>query len=162
MMTTAEAAALLTERGVLVYGRGQAPHPPTARTVTQWCRSEALTSTLVGTGTRALRLISREALDAFTPPAMGPKPNAAHTRHNSALAARWGDTMLNDAAKKLVARAARVAAKENRDRVALGANTDELAIEAWRTAQVHNPDFREWSSAQNYFDTIFYNEIERD
>lgn len=70
--------------------------------------------------------------------------------------------MLNDAAKKQVARAARVAAQENRDRVQLGANTDELAAEAWRLAQTHNPDFREWSSAKSYFETIFYNEVERD
>ncbi len=70
--------------------------------------------------------------------------------------------MLNDAAKKQVARAARVAAKENRSRAELGADTDELATEAWRTAQVHSPDFRNWPSAQNYFEAIFYNEIERD
>lgn len=71
------------------------------------------------------------------------------------------DTMLNDAAKKLVARAARVAAgKGNRDRIALGANTDEIAVEEWETAQTHNPNFREWPSAKAYFDTIFYNEIE--
>lgn len=83
MLTTAEAAALLTERGVLVYGRGQAPHPPTARTVTQWCRSEALKGVHVGVGRRGFWMVSREALDAFTPPAMGPKPNAAHTRHTA-------------------------------------------------------------------------------
>ena len=70
--------------------------------------------------------------------------------------------MLNDAAKKLVARAARAAAKENKDRVALGANVDQLAGEAWRAACAQNPDFVRWTSAQNYFDTIFYNEIERD
>lgn len=75
-----------------------------------------------------------------------------------------GDTvMLNEAAKKLVARAARVAAgKGNRDRVALGANTDEIAAEEWRIAQAHTPDFRDWPSAKGYFETIFYNEIERD
>lgn len=71
--------------------------------------------------------------------------------------------MLNDAAKKLVARAARVAAgKGNRDRVALGANIDEICTEEWRIAQNHNPDFRNWPSAQRYFETVFYNEIERD
>ena len=71
--------------------------------------------------------------------------------------------MLNDAAKKLVARAARAAAdKGNRDRIALGANTDEICAEEWRIAQTHNPDFRAWSSAQAYFETVFYNEIERD
>jgi hypothetical protein len=71
-------------------------------------------------------------------------------------------TMLNDAGKKQVARAARVAAKEHRSRAALGANTDTLAMEAWQTAQVHNPDFRNWPSAQNYFETIFYSEIAHD
>lgn len=66
--------------------------------------------------------------------------------------------MLNDAAKKQIARAARVAAKESQDRAARGANIDQLAAEAWQTAQVHSPDFRQWQSAKNYFETIFYNE----
>lgn len=68
--------------------------------------------------------------------------------------------MLNDAAKKQVARAARVAAKEGKDRIALGANIDQIAAEAWRQAQVHNPDFRQWQSAKSYFETVFYNEVE--
>lgn len=68
--------------------------------------------------------------------------------------------MLNDAAKKIVSRAARTAARENRGRAALGANTDDLAIEAWRLALGHNPDFREWPSAKSYFEAIFYDEIE--
>lgn len=68
--------------------------------------------------------------------------------------------MLNDAAKKLVARAARVAAKDNRDRAALGADTDEICAKEWTIAQNQNPDFRTWPSAQRYFETIFYNEIE--
>lgn len=70
--------------------------------------------------------------------------------------------MLNDAAKKLVARAARVAAKENRSRAELGANVDQLASEAWRTVQAQNVDFSQWSSAKSYFETVFHNEIERD
>lgn len=71
--------------------------------------------------------------------------------------------MLNDAAKKQVARAARVAAgKGNRDRIALGANTDEICAEEWQTAQTHNPDFRDWPSAKGYFESVFYNEIDRD
>ncbi len=74
MLTTTEAAALLTERGVLVTGRGTPPHPPTARTIEQWCRSGALTSTLVGVGRRGVRQISREALNAFQPPTMGRRP----------------------------------------------------------------------------------------
>lgn len=70
--------------------------------------------------------------------------------------------MLNDAAKKQVARAARVAAKENQDRAARGANVDQLAAEAWGTTLLQNPDMRDWPSAVGYFETIFYNEIERD
>lgn len=68
--------------------------------------------------------------------------------------------MLNDAAKKLVARAARVAAKDNRDRAALGADTDEICAKEWKIAQNQNPDFGTWPSAQSYFETIFYSEIE--
>jgi len=69
--------------------------------------------------------------------------------------------MLNDEAKKLVARAARVGARGARQRIELGANSDELAVEAWKQAQVHNPDFRNWPSAKSYFETVFYNEIEQ-
>lgn len=68
--------------------------------------------------------------------------------------------MLNDEARKLVARAARAAAHENRDRVERGANIDDLAIEAWRAVKHHNPDFSTWPSAKAYFDRIFYNEID--
>jgi len=68
--------------------------------------------------------------------------------------------MLNDAARKLVARAARVAARENRCRAHMGAHTDELATEAWRTAQAQNPDFQNWPSARSYFETVFFGEIE--
>jgi hypothetical protein len=69
--------------------------------------------------------------------------------------------MLNDAAKMLVAREARVDIKGYRERVRLGANVDELAQEAWKQALVNHPEFREWTSAQAYFETIFYNEIDK-
>lgn len=69
--------------------------------------------------------------------------------------------MLNDAAKKLVKRAARAAASTgNRDRIALGANIDEICAEEWRIAQIHNPDFCGWPSAQRYFEAIFLGEID--
>lgn len=67
--------------------------------------------------------------------------------------------MLNDAAKKLNARSARVAAQEMHDRVRLGANVDTLAAEAW--GHVSNNDFRQWIGARKYFETIFVSEIER-
>ena len=68
MLTTAEAAALLAERGVTVKGRGQEPHPPTARTVEHWCRTGALAGTNYG---GRVWLIEAQALDDFTPPIMG-------------------------------------------------------------------------------------------
>lgn len=70
--------------------------------------------------------------------------------------------MLNDAAKKLVARAARVEAKERHGQIAFGANIDQLTEDAWMVAQQLNPDFRTWLSAKSYFETVFQSEIERD
>jgi hypothetical protein len=70
--------------------------------------------------------------------------------------------MLNDAAKKLVARAARVEIAGKRGQVRLGANPDRLAEESWKEAVVANPDFRGWSSAENYFMKVFMNEIGRE
>lgn len=71
MLTTAEAAAYLAERGVLVKGKN-GEHPPTARTVEQWCRREGvLPCEHVGEGRRGFWLISEEALFSFTPPPMG-------------------------------------------------------------------------------------------
>jgi hypothetical protein len=69
--------------------------------------------------------------------------------------------MLNDAAKKVVARAARVAAHEARDRVARGANADQLVVEAWEFAQAQQPEMREWSSAKAYFEAVFLREIDQ-
>lgn len=68
--------------------------------------------------------------------------------------------MLNDAAKKLVARAARVAAQEKRGQISYGADVDVVAEQAWRDAQSLNPDFRNWPSAQRYFESIFLGELD--
>lgn len=68
--------------------------------------------------------------------------------------------MLNDAARKLVARAARVDIKGKREMVQLGANPDRLAEEAWRDAVRFNPDFRDWPGAESYFMKVFMDEIE--
>jgi len=73
MLTTAEAAALLTERGVTVIGKGTEAHAPTARTVEAWCRSGALVCEHVGVGRRGMWLVSEAALEGFEPPTMGPK-----------------------------------------------------------------------------------------
>jgi hypothetical protein len=70
--------------------------------------------------------------------------------------------MLNDAAKRLVARAARVEIAGKRDMVRLGADPDRLAEESWREAAVANPDFRSWPSAEGYFMKVFMNEIAED
>jgi hypothetical protein len=70
--------------------------------------------------------------------------------------------MLNDAVKKLVARAARVDIAGKRDMVRLGANPDRLAEESWGGAVAANPDFRSWPSAENYFMKVFMNELEQE
>lgn len=67
--------------------------------------------------------------------------------------------MLNDKAKKLVAREARTQARQARDRLARGASPDVLSADAWQQALAAYPDFRDWPSARSYFDTIFYGEI---
>lgn len=71
MLTTEEAAKVLTERGVLVRGRGKEAHPPTARTVEHWCRSGVLASQHLGVGKRGMWLVSKDVLETFTPPIMG-------------------------------------------------------------------------------------------
>lgn len=67
--------------------------------------------------------------------------------------------MLNETAKKLVARVARVAGREMADRYGRGANQDVLSAEAWQTAKAQNPDFRNWPSAQAYFEHVFSSEL---
>jgi hypothetical protein len=66
--------------------------------------------------------------------------------------------MLNEAAKKLVARAARVEASERRADVA-GGIRDEVVEAAWDAAVSLNPDFREWPSARSYFEAVFIGEV---
>lgn len=66
---------------------------------------------------------------------------------------------MNEAAKKLVRRAARVAAHEMRDRARMGANIDTLIAEAW--GHISNDEYRQWTGAREYFETIFINEVER-
>lgn len=68
--------------------------------------------------------------------------------------------MLNDAAKKLIERAARAAARDSQDRARLGASTDALLAEAWRDATTQNPDFGKWTDAEGYFETIFIRAID--
>ena len=69
--------------------------------------------------------------------------------------------MLNDAAKKLIAREARAQIKGYRERAALGANQDELCTEAWGSAMRSYPDFRVWVGAKEYFEAVFLNELDR-
>ena len=69
--------------------------------------------------------------------------------------------VLNEAARKQVARVARAAAGQDaRDRIARGANLDDVCVEQWEVAQAQHPDFRDWPSAQRYFETVFVNEVE--
>jgi hypothetical protein len=67
LLTTAEAAAILTERGYTDRSGG-AVKP---RTVLKWCEQGRLPSRIIGTGNRITRLIERAAIDAFTPPQQG-------------------------------------------------------------------------------------------
>lgn len=68
MLTTAEAAALLAERGVRVRGK-----PPGARTVESWCKRGLIKAKRVGGPRRGIYLIEEENLKDFKPPLLGRK-----------------------------------------------------------------------------------------
>lgn len=82
MLTTEEAAKILTARGVLVKGKGTEPHPPTARTVENWCRTGKIICSHIGVGRRGTWLVEEEALEVFTPPMMGRKPKPKQDTHS--------------------------------------------------------------------------------
>lgn len=66
--------------------------------------------------------------------------------------------MLNEPAKKLVARAARVAAREDG---APHQSVDDRRIRAaWQQACTLNPEFRAWPSAERYFETVYLGEFD--
>lgn len=79
MLTTAEAAALLSERGVRVRG-----NLPSARTVEFWCRSGTLRAKRIGGPRRSIYLIEKSDLDTFEPPKQGRKRtmNVADKRYS--------------------------------------------------------------------------------
>jgi hypothetical protein len=67
--------------------------------------------------------------------------------------------MLNEAAQKLVAREARRLAQQEAPRLQHGATVDELLRDAWQQVP---EQYRVWSGAYSYFESVFVNEIERD
>ena len=69
MLTTAEAAALLSERGVRVRGK-----PPNARTVEAWCKKGQLPAQRIGGPHRGIYLIDIADLEYFEPPRLGRPP----------------------------------------------------------------------------------------
>lgn len=74
MLTTAEAAALLSERGVKVRGK-----EPSARTVEVWCRNKVLKAERVGGPRRSLYLINEDDLAVFHPPKQGRRSKSNRT-----------------------------------------------------------------------------------
>lgn len=68
---------------------------------------------------------------------------------------------MNDAAKKLVLRAARAEVAGQLDRLQRGASRDEICATAWQYATAANPELKRWSGAEDYFETVFLNEIEQ-
>lgn len=68
---------------------------------------------------------------------------------------------MNEAAKKIVTREARASAQQMKERATLGADTDRLAAEAWGEVTRLQPEMLDWN-AENYFMTVFSNEIESD
>lgn len=65
-LTTAEAAALLADRGILVRD-----NPPRTRTIEAWCKRGVIRATRIGGPRRAIYLIDVTDLDGFEPPVMG-------------------------------------------------------------------------------------------
>lgn len=72
MLTTAEAAAFLAERGVRVRG-----NKPGARTVEAWCKRGLLTADRIGGPRRGIYLIEQAELEKFEPPTLGRPPKPA-------------------------------------------------------------------------------------
>ena len=70
MLTTEQAAALLSERGITIRQRGK-EHPPTARNVEYWCRTGLIVSERIGGPRRGFWIIDADSLDSFVPPKMG-------------------------------------------------------------------------------------------
>jgi hypothetical protein len=68
MLTTAEAAAFLTERGVRVRG-----NKPGARTVEAWCKRGLIKADRIGGPRRGIYLINEADLTYFKPPSLGRK-----------------------------------------------------------------------------------------
>ncbi len=66
MMTTAEAAALLAERGIRVRG-----NKPGARTVESWCKRGLIKADRIGGPRRGIYLIKESDLLGFEPPSLG-------------------------------------------------------------------------------------------
>lgn len=66
LLTTAEAAAYLTARGVLVRG-----NPPKAQTVKVWCHKGQLPARYIGGPERGIYLIEQADLETFEPPKLG-------------------------------------------------------------------------------------------
>lgn len=71
MLTTAEAAALLSERGIRVRG-----NKPGARTVESWCKRGLIKADRIGGPRRGIYLIEEKALEGFEPPILGRRKHA--------------------------------------------------------------------------------------
>lgn len=74
LLTTTEAAALLSDRGITVRSkRDGTDRPPSANTVKHWCQQGRFaTAQRIGGTQRGYWLIDKAELLAFTPPAIGP------------------------------------------------------------------------------------------
>lgn len=67
---------------------------------------------------------------------------------------------MNDAARRIVGRCARVAGRDNAERLRLGADFDTVADEAWQQACQEYPEMAEWDGARQYFETILWRTTE--
>jgi hypothetical protein len=65
---------------------------------------------------------------------------------------------MNEAAKRIVARAARAGAG---DRNTMNAMTDSEIVVAWEQAVVENPEIETWSGAKEYFESVYMAQIDR-
>lgn len=105
----------------------------------------------IETAKRHLARAARRMRGEQVPARGGPRPGAGRPRKEG--------TEMNEAARKIVAREARVAAQRMIGRLQVGANEDALYSEAWHEALRLNPEFGAWN-AEKYFEQVFYGELE--
>ncbi len=74
-------------------------------------------------------------------------------------AIREEESMLNDAAKKIVAREANAQLPEARRQIDAGAHIEDVIERAWEVSCANTPDLREWRRAFSCYESILLDEL---